>query len=124
MNQQTTDYEAELKRLRNALDGFSSGRTYRKLAADVEKWRTECWEARRCASAAEAAIERYQALLDKMRHGEEPFGGSAADSADILDAALDTPSTPESPREHPIGAVCKCPPLPYPFICPGEAQEG
>lgn len=43
---------------------------------------------------AEGVIQEVRALVDKMRHGENPFGGSAADSADILDRALAVPESP------------------------------
>lgn len=122
MSPQMTDYEAELQRLRNALDGFSTGRTYRRLEADVEKWRTDCWEARRRANIAEAAIKRAKECHpcdDSNPRGSWcPTCLTAWPCPTI--AALESLTTPESFAERLSG------PSEAPAVRgeAGEAQEG
>jgi hypothetical protein len=112
------------------------------LLAEYENaitWNTSCLACSRTLDAsirdhdraerAEAAIEQYHMLINKMRHGEHPFGGSAADSADILDAALDQAGTEDNEEPNqPVNWQAIVPEvLPAPMayrLRPGERPRG
>jgi hypothetical protein len=103
---------------------------FRKLSADIEDIASVAiasWRQR--AEQAEAALEQYHMLINKMRHGEYPFGGSAADSADILDAALDQAGTEDNEEPNqPVNWQAIVPEvLPAPMayrLRPGERPRG
>jgi hypothetical protein len=74
------DHAATIAQLAQAL----ARADHAEKAAVVHRERTVRYRRERDALKA-----RMRQLIERMRHGQDPFGGSQADSADILDAALD-----------------------------------